>query len=75
MKRIGFAIGILLGSAAGLLLAPRRGRETRARVRETGREVADLALGPFRTLAEEAAARLQQQTPLQDLIGPCAPTL
>jgi len=52
----GFLIGGLVGLAAGLLLAPQSGAESRRLVlekgREVGREVADAAARGYRSAAE-----------------------
>lgn len=76
MKRgVGFAVGVLVGAVAGLLTAPRRGAETRTRVRELGRELADRAATPLEELAASAREWRAAHAPATHSPGPCEPTL
>lgn len=76
MKRsVGFAVGVLVGAVAGLLAAPHRGSETRARVRELGQELAGRAATPLQGLVASAREWRAAHAPATPSPGPCEPTL
>ncbi len=73
MKPVGVAIGLLLGGVAGLLLAPRRGTETRARLRTAGQDVLESGPAPLQAVARELG--LRRQSPASGPLTTCEPTL
>lgn len=75
MRGIGFAVGMLMGAVAGLLAAPRRGSETRTRIRELGQELVDRAATPLQGLVASTQEWRAAHAPATHSPGPCEPTL
>jgi gas vesicle protein len=64
-----FLMGSLLGVAAGLLFAPKSGRESREMIRQTARENVDKMREKARQKRHEAASSIQQGADkIQDVV-------
>lgn len=57
---IGVLIGAVAGLAAGILLAPDKGTETRKKLKEKGNELADNVKNKFSGYVEKSKARLDE---------------
>ena len=56
-------VGVIIGGAAALLLAPSSGRETRQRIAKKANELSDQAAEKMRELRDEVGPRLANSHP------------